>query len=190
MASDYVMFKQKARMQLSGQWGNAALGTLIYLALMAVSGATYVLELVVYGPLTIGYFLFLGCLIDKRELKLDLLFSGFYRFVETLIAGLLISLIVSVAAIFLVVPGIIALCGLSMTLFIMNDNPEISGIEALKMSWNMMNGHKWDLFVLWFSFIGWIFLSLLTCGLGFLWLYSYMTVATLNFYRQLRYGTF
>ena len=90
----------------------------------------------------------------------------------------------------LVVPGIIVACGFSMTFFIMTDDANISGVDALKMSWQMMEGHKMQLFMLWLNFIGWFLLSIITCGIGFLWLTPYMTAATLNFYRSLRYGTF
>ena len=54
----------------------------------------------------------------------------------------------------------------------------------------MMNGHKMDFFCLQLRFIGWALLCVITCGIGFLWLAPYMTAASLNFYRQLRYGTF
>lgn len=187
---DNVAFMRKAKMQLANHWGDAAIGSLIYLVILAAVSCTYVGELILTGPLSLGYVLFIGCLIDTKVSKLDLLFSGFNRFVETLIAGLLLTLAVSIGAALLIVPGIIAGLGLSMTFFIMADDRNISGIDALKQSWAMMNGHKWDLFCLEVRFIGWILLACLTCGIGFIWLYPYMLTATMNFYRQLRYGTF
>ena len=92
--------------------------------------------------------------------------------------------------ILLIVPGIIVACGLSMTFFIMVDDPNISGMDALQQSWNMMKGQKWNYFCLQFRFIGWILLSILTCGIGFIFLEPYMVAASQNFYRKLRYGTF
>ncbi len=190
MNVDNVAFMQKAKAQLSNQWTDAAVATLIYLVIMSAAACTYVGQLIVAGPLSFGYILYLACLADTRNSKLDLLFSGFNRFVETLVAGLLVSVIVSVGTALLIVPGIIAACGLSMTFFIMADDANISGLDAMKMSWNMMRGHKMDLFTLWLRFIGWIILAVITCGIGFIWLYPYMTLASLNFYRQLRYGTY
>jgi len=49
----------------------------------------------------------------------------------------------------------------------------------------LMDGHKWDLFVLDLSFIGWILLCLLTCGIGFIFLAPYMEMAHVEFYREL-----
>lgn len=187
---DNVAFMRKAKAQLAGHWGDAAIGSLIFLVIWVAASCTYVGELILTGPLTFGYILFLSCLVDTKTSKLDLLFSGFNRFVETLIAGLLMSIVVAIGMVLLIVPGIILALGLSMTFFIMADDANISGLDALKQSWNMMNGHKWDLFCLEFRFIGWIILASITCGIGFIWLYPYMFTATLNFYRQLRYGTF
>ena len=187
---DNVMFMRRAKAQLAGQWMYAAIGTLIYLAILSAASFTYIGDLIIYGPLTLGYILFLSRLVDTKNNNFDILFVGFNRFVETLVAGLLYSLATSIGTCLLIVPGIIIGLGFSMTFFIMADDPNISGIDALKMSWNMMQGHKWDLFCLQLRFIGWILLAIITCGIGFLWLYPYMLTATLNFYRQLRYGTF
>lgn len=188
---DNVAFMRKAKMQLNGRWNDAALGTLVYVVLMGVASMTYVAELIVFGPLTIGYLLFLGCLVDTGMSKIDLIFSLFNnRFVETMIAGILFYVIVGIGSMLLVVPGIIAATGLLFTFFIMADDRNISGLDALKMSWNMMNGHKWDLFCFNLRFIGWVILAVLTCGIGFIWLYPYIYISNYNFYRQLRYGTF
>lgn len=188
--NDNVMLMRRAKAQLSGKWVNVAIGSLIYLAIISIASTTSLIELVLYGPLTFGYYLYLACNIDTGVNNYNLLFKGFERFVDTLIAGLLISLAVGVGLILLIVPGIIAACGFAMTFFIMVDDPNISGIDALQQSWNMMKGQKWNLFCLWFRFIGWILLSILTCGIGYIFLQPYIVAATQNFYRKLRYGTF
>ncbi len=187
---DNVAFMRKAKAQLAGQWGNVAIATLIYLAISAAASSIYVGELILAGPLSFGYILFLGCIVDTRRNNLELLFSGFNRFVETLVAGLLITLAASIGFALLIVPGIIVSTGFALTFFIMADDANISGIDAMKMSWQMMDGHKMDLFCLWLRFFGWILLAVLTCGIGAIWLQPYMTVATMNFYRQLRYGSY
>lgn len=188
--NDDVLMMRKAKAQLADNWTNAVIATLIYVAITAIAGSTAIAELVLAGPLSFGYILFLSCLVDTRNNNLSLLFKGFDRFVETLIAGILISVAASVGFALLIVPGIIVCLGFSMTFYIMADDANISGIDALKMSWNMMDGQKMNLFCLWLRFIGWMLLCLITCGIGLLWLQPYMTVTTLNFYRRLRYGTF
>ena len=184
------LLMRKAKEQLSGIWVNVAIGSLIYLLLMGIAGSTYLLELVVYGPLTFGFYLYLACNIDTQQNNLNLLFKGFERFADTLVAGLLYSIAVGIGTCLLIVPGIILACGLSMTFFIMVDDPNISGTDALQQSWNMMRGQKWNYFCLCFRFIGWILLSIITLGIGFSFLTPYMVAASQNFYRKLRYGTF
>ena len=50
----------------------------------------------------------------------------------------------------------------------------------------MMKGHKWELFVLYLSFIGWAILCLFTFFIGFLWLTPYMQMTETKFYEKLR----
>jgi len=186
---DKISLMRKAKEQLAGQWLNAAIGTLIYIVISSALSSTYVLELILGGPIMFGYILFMACLVDTKSGRFELLFKGFERFVETLIAGLLLTVAVSIGMALLIVPGIIVGTGLAMTFFIMADDANISGVDALKLSWQMMDGHKMDLFCLWLRFFGWFLLCILTCGIGFIWLMPYMTATTLNFYRTLRYGT-
>lgn len=188
--NENIMIMRRAKAQLQGKWVNVAIGSLIYLVLIGIASSTSFLELVVYGPLSFGYILYLACNVDTGVNNFNLLFKGFERFVDTLLAGLLYSLAVGVGCMLLIVPGIIVACGLGMTFFIMVDNPNISGIDALQQSWNMMKGHKWDYFCLMFRFLGWMILSVITLGIGFIFLQPYMTIASQNFYRKLRYGTF
>ena len=184
-----ISLMRKAKEQLAGNWTNAVVATLIYLVIEGAACSTTIGELILIGPLTFGYVLYMACLADTRVNNFSLLFKGFDRFVETLVAGLIISVLAAVGFALLIVPGIIISCGLSMTFFIMADDPNISGLDALQMSWNMMNGQKMNFFCLGLRFLGWALLCVLTCGIGFLWLQPYMTLAFLNFYRNLRYGT-
>ncbi|EGT3616847.1 DUF975 family protein [Clostridium perfringens] len=54
--------------------------------------------------------------------------------------------------------------------------------EAVKKSFSIMNGHRWELFVMGLSFLGWIVLSLLTLGIGLLWLLPYIQVTLRVYY--------
>jgi len=51
----------------------------------------------------------------------------------------------------------------------------------------MMKGHKAELFFLGLSFIGWFFLSVLTLGIGFLWLVPYVNTSLALFYKKVAY---
>ena len=98
----------------------------------------------------------------------------------------------------LIVSGVIYLAGsilayiktlsYSMTPYILTDNPAIGYERALKLSMAMTDGHKWRMFVLYLSFIGWALLALLTFGIGFIFLNPYILATRAELYVMLRDG--
>ncbi|MGL4912121.1 MAG: DUF975 family protein, partial [Romboutsia sp.] len=59
---------------------------------------------------------------------------------------------------------------ISMTSYILVEKEELGLFEAIGLSIKMMKGHKWELFLIQLSFIGWAILTILTLGIGYLWL--------------------
>ena len=89
-------------------------------------------------------------------------------------------------ALLLIVPGIIKSFSYAMTPFILIDNPELTANEAIDRSRAMMRGHKFDLFWLLLSFIGWFILCMLTLGIGFFWLIPYTYTSVAGFYKDVK----
>ncbi len=77
-----------------------------------------------------------------------------------------------------------------MAFYIMHDNPELTALEAIQQSKEMMVGHKARLFSLWLSFLGWFILGLFTFGIGFLYAMPYYNAAKANFYEDLKGQSF
>ena len=100
-----------------------------------------------------------------------------------LLQKVLVSLI---SAVTLGIGGIILGYAYAMVPYLLRDYPELGVREALRTSRQMMKGHKWDLFVLDFSFIGWILLSYMTLCIGLLWVGPYMETARTAFYEDLK----
>ena len=73
-----------------------------------------------------------------------------------------------------------------MTFYIIEDNPSISGSEAIKKSKEMMKGHKWELFVLLFSFFWWYLLCGITFGLAAIYVLPYINATMVNYYEKLK----
>ena len=72
-----------------------------------------------------------------------------------------------------------------MTPFILLEHPEIDARQALKESIRMTEGHKWDLFVMDLSFLGWDILDSLTCGiLGIFYVTPYKGVTFAGYYTE------
>ena len=70
--------------------------------------------------------------------------------------------------------------------YVFLDNPEISPLEAIKKSKEMMYGHRWELFILELRFIPWFLLGIITLGIGFIWIVPYFMTAYSEFYIQLK----
>ena len=84
------------------------------------------------------------------------------------------------------VPGMIKAIAYSQTYFILAENPEMSVKKAVTLSKIITKGYKGDIFIFYLSFIGWIFLSMLTGGIGFVFLIPYFTSSSVFQYRFLK----
>jgi uncharacterized membrane protein len=109
--------------------------------------------------------------------------EGFGR---TFLLGLMTNLFVALWSLLFLIPGIIKSYSYAMAPFIMQDDPSKGWNECITESRQMMNGHKAQLFWLDFSFIGWIIVGALTCGIGMLFVTPYMNQARANFYLELK----
>lgn len=90
-----------------------------------------------------------------------------------------------IAGIILWLISIVIQLAISMVPFILADKEEVGVFKSISLSIKMMKGHKWRLFIIWLSFIGWAILSILTLGIGFLWLSPYFTLTMANFYKEI-----
>ena len=142
-------------------------------------------QLIIGGPIMIGYDRFNLHLVDRQEAKFGDLFSAFDIFGQAFWLRLRMLLQIIGWTLLLIVPGIIAALRYSMASYIMAEYPGISAGEAIERSKAMMDGHKKELFLLELSFIGWILLSALTLGILSLWVTPYLQATTAVFYRKL-----
>lgn len=105
---------------------------------------------------------------------------------QTVLGMFMMGLITSLYSILLFVPGVIASLALFLVPYILKDNPDLSVMDTLRLSRKMMDGHKMKLFKLQLSFLGWIFLNVLTLGLASLWLVPYMMTTFAAFYQDVK----
>lgn len=66
----------------------------------------------------------------------------------------------------LIIPGIVKSYAYRMVPYILADNPNIGTKRAVELSNEMTRGHKFNMWVLDLSFLGWYFLGALVLGLG------------------------
>lgn len=103
-----------------------------------------------------------------------------------ILLSLLTGLFIALWSILFIIPGIIAAMSYSLIFYIKLDNPELSLIEVIGKSKKMMQGHKWEFFVLNLSFLGWEILGIFTLGILYFWLFPYMEVTCANFYNNIK----
>ena len=86
----------------------------------------------------------------------------------------------------LIIPGIIKSYSYRMVPYILADNPNIGANRAIEISNEMTAGHKFDLFVLDLSFIGWYLLGLVAFVIGILFVLPYANATEAELYLVLR----
>lgn len=114
---------------------------------------------IIGGVVQLGYTRFNLRLIDHEDAETRDLFSQFDRFGQGFLMQLLMELYTLLWTLLLLIPGIIKSYAYAMTPYILYEHPEMTPNEAITESRRMMDGKKWDLFCLGFSFIGWDLLA-------------------------------
>ncbi len=179
----------QARESLKGQWGLAIVAFVIFeiiqIAVQMIPGTGAVGIYIIGGPMSLGFTIFALSLSRNQTPRLSQIFEGFQKFGVALGAYLLIMLFVFLWLLLLIIPGIIAGYAYSQTYFIIAEDPTIGPLQAIRKSKAMMCGNKWKLFCLHLRFLGWIFVCILTLGIGFLWLGPYMIISLAKFYDDL-----
>ena len=204
--------RAQARERLEGQWGTFVLMTFLMLVIQTIlqipgyigslleilspenvlaslsfSNISNILSLFAL-PLSWG--LTVSLLRNHREESVDLenLFDGFRggRYTRVFCAIFLVNLFTFFWALLLIIPGIMKAFSYALTPYIIMDEPELTARQAITRSCEIMEGRRWKLFCLYLSFIGWGILSLLTFGIGFLWLVPYMNASIAAFYEDAR----
>lgn len=187
--------------QMQGNWKAAVIITLIYVVIEAVAMAfgqmgnfaayvSYVLMyLFVLFPLAFGFYLtFLALARDGKPLDIKDFFEGFNTkfYTKAIVVQLLVAIFVFLWSLLLIVPGVIKACSYILAPFIVAENPDISAMDAIKRSEQMMEGHKMSIFLISLGLLGCIILSLLLLGIPMLWIVPYYMSVYSNFYLEVK----
>ena len=179
--SAYKM-REIARQALKGYWKPVVAACLMYFILTA--GVTYFLDyfftynypvqaaegqvvsasigfggslysFILGGPLQFGLTMFMVVFFRTRRCDNTLLFEGFSNFSRTFVLAFLMGVKIILWSMLFIIPGIIASFKYSQAYYILVDNPTWSPSKCIRESCRIMNGNKYKLFCLEFSFIGW-----------------------------------
>lgn len=153
--------------------------------LMAFFSMLSLVQFIIGGAVELGLCRFYLHRLDGHPAEVGDLFSAFDVFGRALWLRVLMGLKIFAWSLLFIIPGIVAALRYAMAPYILAEHPEFTASQAIELSKQMMDGRKSDLFVLNLSFIGWILLSTLTLGIGYLWLNPYMLMAEAAFYRSI-----
>ena len=99
------------------------------------------------GPMALGYQGMMLKVIRNEPAEISNLFDGFQQFVPALGLYVLTAIAVGVGLLLLIVPGIIVALGIWPAFMLMYDGSE-GLVETLQRAWNLTNGYKMTLFIL------------------------------------------
>ena len=202
-------YKNAALAALKGRWAPAVVATIVFMAIVAafvspsyagilfplpagwlagVAGATMLLSYLVSIPLSVGFYNAFRVLYTRGDDRVtsNMFKMGFTNWLHVVWGMLLMCVKIMLWCLLLFIPGIVKAFAYAMTPYILVEHPEMRAIDAIRKSNAMMKGHKFDLFYLGLSFIGWAILGMFTLGLGYIWLFPYMYTTVAAFYEDLK----
>lgn len=150
------------------------------------SAATFLVEIFLLVPMGVAFYnIFRKLLVTGDNNCVSNLFD-FSNYWHKIGGMLLMGIFVFLWTLLFIIPGIIKAYSYAMTPYILDENPELSASEAIHRSRMMMQGHKFDLFWLQLSFIGWFLLCIVTAGIALLWVTPYYYTAQAAFYEEVK----
>ena len=181
---------RSAREQLKPHWAMATLVCIIYGVLVGLPSElnTYgeLLSILLAGPLQLGMYIYFLNIEKQQKASVENLLEGFKPLAKVLLVYLIITLGTVLGLILLIIPGIILALGLSMTFYILAEQPDYTVEEALRKSWELSDGYKWELFLLHLRFIPWYFLGFLFLVVGIFLVMPWHQLTIAKYYSYLQ----
>ena len=120
---------------------------------------------------------------DKKDL-----FKYSNEFARMFVAGLIQRIMLALFTLLLIVPGIIKAYAYALLPYLLADEKynDLSYMDLLKKSEEIMKGHKLDLFVFHLSYIGWHILAIFTLGLLEIWIIPYFKTAEVKMLSEIK----
>lgn len=177
-----------ARNIFSTEWLTMLLAILLVGLVAGVASSVFI-GVVLMGCFSIGLTRIILSVVRHQDDKADLgkMFSGFTdgHLVDNILLGILQYIFIFLWSLLFFIPGIVKSYSYAMSYYIKLDHPELGANDCITASRRMMKGHKWQLFVLDLSFIGWYIVGMLCFGIGVLWVEAYHQTARAEFYNSL-----
>lgn len=155
---------------------------------LIVLAVTILLEVFIFNPLEVGCRRFFLRNLNEPALigNVGYAFDNNYKNIAKTM--FFVKLYTALWSLLFVIPGIVKSYEYRMIPYLLAENPQMSKEQAFAESRQMMQGQKWNAFVLDLSFIGWMILSGMTAGiLGVFYVRPYYHATHAALYEKLRY---
>mgnify|MGYP002586296934 FL=1 len=124
------------------------------------------LDVLLLNPVQVGINRFMVKSLDDTARIADVGYTFDHNYKNGVKVMFFKDLYVVLWSLLFIVPGIYKAYQYRMVPYILGENPDMTYQEVLQRSKDMMDGQKWDAFVLDLSFILWHMLGGITCGLA------------------------
>ncbi|MDD7735877.1 MAG: DUF975 family protein [Bacilli bacterium] len=177
--------KEQAKKNLNGKWGGAIIIFLIYLVITAGISATGI-GILFSSVLTIAM---LNAFLKGRSQNdynpSDMFEPLNYNLTNKILLSIIKNIYIFLWTLLFIVPGIVKTYAYALSEYLSIRHPDWEYKKCLQESQNMMKGHKFELFMLQLSFLGWDLLSVFTLGILQLYIAPYKFASLAIYYEQL-----
>lgn len=162
--------------------------TALIIPMIIVSLVSLASTLLVINPVMVGVYRWNIRSREDRNISFSMCFSAFRKnsYIRTVLAIAYQMLFLFLWSLLLWIPAIIKGYAYRMIPYIIADNPHIGAKRALKLSCMMTRGHKFEIFILDLSFIGWYLLGLIACCIGVYAVVPYQNATNAELYDVLK----
>ena len=157
----------------------------LQLPTLAAGFITIVLSLV-SSVLSAGYVLYTISVRKGIVTPYSTMFDGFLFAGKVILLSIVQNIFIFLWSLLFFFPGIIAAYRYRFALYNLCENPEIGVMEAINMSKAQTRGHKWELFVLDLSWLGWRILCSLTLGILSIWITPYIQQTDIGYFEAIK----
>ena len=180
--------KSKARDQLGNSIfsNNWLIGVVVSVIVTAVSGITGPVALLLVGILSVASVGFFKTIVREQKARIESTVESVTKDIGgSIILGVLFSIFVALWSLLFVIPGLVKAYAYSMAFYLKDEHPDWDWKKCLDESQRLTKGHKWELFILDLSFIGWYLVGGLVFGIGTLWVNVYHETTKINYFEEL-----
>ena len=183
--------KKWSKEKIKGKWYNLLPGIIIASIITGIGftiknpngGFTYYSVGWIFYVIEVGLTYYIVNFITDKDYSIDNIFHFAKDFLKGIVISLLSGIFIFLCSLLFIIPGILKILSYSFIPMIMSDEKykDLSYMDILKLSEDMMKGHRGKYFLLGLSFIGWHILALFTLFILEIWIAPYQQVATTKF---------